>query len=554
MADHTPSRHEKSLGLLTTKFVTLLQEAQDGVLDLKAAADTLAVRQKRRIYDITNVLEGIGLIEKKSKNSIQWKGAGPGCNTTEIANRLVGLKKEISDLEAREQMLDTHKLCVQQSIKNVTDDMGNHKLAYVTHEDICKCFQGDTLLAIQAPSGTQLEVPIPEGGPGQKKKYQIHLKSHSGPIYVLLVNKDTDSSSPVVVQVPPPREDGASNQNIDPASVPSGQKAGSPLRSPAKATLRPTQQHPVKMDTSQTPLSPVPATRMATRSSPRKQSDATASPIAQLKPEPMQTASSPLPVSANAPQPPPAQPSMSQADPLRDFNVLSLVSANAPQPPPAQPSMSQADPLRDFNVLSLVSANASLPPPAQPSTSQADPLRDFNVLSLVSANASQSPPAQHSMSQADPLRDFNVLSLVSANASQSPPAQHSMSQADPLRDFNVLSLVSANASLPPPAQPSMSQADPLRDFNVLSLVSANAPQPPPAQPSTSQADPLRDFNVMFDPAKDPVDGELIDELMASEMFAPLLRLSPPPSEKDYYFNLDDNEGVCDLFDVPFISM
>ena len=32
--------------------------------------------QKRRIYDITNVLEGIGLIEKKSKNNIQWKGCG----------------------------------------------------------------------------------------------------------------------------------------------------------------------------------------------------------------------------------------------------------------------------------------------------------------------------------------------------------------------------------------------------------------------------------------------------------------------------------------------
>jgi|TARA_B100001142_G_scaffold242982_1_gene242128 sugar-specific transcriptional regulator TrmB len=29
--------------------------------------------QKRRIYDITNVLEGIGLIEKKSKNNIRWK-------------------------------------------------------------------------------------------------------------------------------------------------------------------------------------------------------------------------------------------------------------------------------------------------------------------------------------------------------------------------------------------------------------------------------------------------------------------------------------------------
>ena len=37
------------------------------------AADTLNVRQKRRIYDITNVLEGIGLIEKRNKNCIKWK-------------------------------------------------------------------------------------------------------------------------------------------------------------------------------------------------------------------------------------------------------------------------------------------------------------------------------------------------------------------------------------------------------------------------------------------------------------------------------------------------
>lgn len=66
------------------------------MLDLNQAADTLEVMyllarssfdallksdcnflilqvQKRRIYDITNVLEGIGLIEKKLKNRIQWK-------------------------------------------------------------------------------------------------------------------------------------------------------------------------------------------------------------------------------------------------------------------------------------------------------------------------------------------------------------------------------------------------------------------------------------------------------------------------------------------------
>uniref|UniRef100_A0A8C3US45 E2F transcription factor 4 n=1 Tax=Catharus ustulatus TaxID=91951 RepID=A0A8C3US45_CATUS len=197
-----PSRHEKSLGLLTTKFVSLLQEAKDGVLDLKLAADTLAVRQKRRIYDITNVLEGIGLIEKKSKNSIQWKGVGPGCNTREIAHKLIELKADIEDLEQREQELEQQKMWVQQSIKNVTEDMQN---TYVTHEDICKCFTGDTLLVIRAPSGTRLEVPVPEGLNGQKK-YQIHLKSTSGPIDVLLVNKDTWSSPPVVLPVPPPED------------------------------------------------------------------------------------------------------------------------------------------------------------------------------------------------------------------------------------------------------------------------------------------------------------------------------------------------------------
>lgn len=40
-------------------------------MDLHEAAEKLGVR-KRRIYDITNVLEGIGLIRKESKNNMQW--------------------------------------------------------------------------------------------------------------------------------------------------------------------------------------------------------------------------------------------------------------------------------------------------------------------------------------------------------------------------------------------------------------------------------------------------------------------------------------------------
>ena len=77
------------------------------------AADTLNVKQKRRIYDITNVLEGIGLIEKKNKNCIQWRGAVPGSNTQESVDRLAVLRDEIDKLQDFEQVIDRHKSVIQ---------------------------------------------------------------------------------------------------------------------------------------------------------------------------------------------------------------------------------------------------------------------------------------------------------------------------------------------------------------------------------------------------------------------------------------------------------
>ena len=65
------SRAENSLSLLTTRFLDLLHKAPDNSVDLNEAAVVLDT-QKRRVYDITNVLEGIGLIEKMSKNKIKW--------------------------------------------------------------------------------------------------------------------------------------------------------------------------------------------------------------------------------------------------------------------------------------------------------------------------------------------------------------------------------------------------------------------------------------------------------------------------------------------------
>lgn len=43
-------------------------------------------------------------------------------------------------------------------------------------------------------------------------------------------------------------------------------------------------------------------------------------------------------------------------------------------------------------------------------------------------------------------------------------------------------------------------------------------------------------------------------LFSLSVYGPLLRLSPPPCEKDYLFNLGEGEGVCDLFDVQMLSL
>ncbi|XP_072237347.1 transcription factor E2F4-like [Leuresthes tenuis] len=197
-------RSLRSLSMLATRFVRLLQDSEGGELDLRYAVNVLAVGQKRRIYDITNVLEGVGLIVKISKSTVKWIGADPEENPLFFDNSLIKLRSELKDLEQKEFILDQQKLLVEQSITHITEDCRN--LTYVTHEDICSCFNGHTLLAVQPAPGTQLDVPIPKAVPDCPAKYQIHMKSIRGPIDVVLLNKYSVTSPPVVLPVPPPDE------------------------------------------------------------------------------------------------------------------------------------------------------------------------------------------------------------------------------------------------------------------------------------------------------------------------------------------------------------
>ncbi|KAG7599726.1 E2F/DP family winged-helix DNA-binding domain [Arabidopsis suecica] len=182
-------RYDSSLGLLTKKFVKLIQEAEDGTLDLNYCADVLEV-QKRRIYDITNVLEGIGLIEKTTKNHIRWKGAD-NLGQRDLGDQIARLKSEVESMQSEESRLDDLIRERQEALRSLEEDEYCRRYMFMTEEDITSLprFQNQTLLAVKAPTASYIEVPDPDEMRFPQRQYRMVIRSRMGPIDVYLLSK-----------------------------------------------------------------------------------------------------------------------------------------------------------------------------------------------------------------------------------------------------------------------------------------------------------------------------------------------------------------------------
>ncbi|KAM9466335.1 transcription factor E2F2 isoform 2-T2 [Clarias gariepinus] len=188
------TRYDTSLGLLTKKFVGLLSESADGVLDLNWATEVLEV-QKRRIYDITNVLEGVKLIRKKSKNHIQWLVTGVFEGSASASAQTNALQRELAELDRKENALDDLIQSSTNQLRDLTENKDNQRFGYVTYQDIrsISSLQDQTVIAVKAPSETKLEVPEASEG-----SMQIYLKSKNGAIEVYLCPEEVlEDESPV---------------------------------------------------------------------------------------------------------------------------------------------------------------------------------------------------------------------------------------------------------------------------------------------------------------------------------------------------------------------
>ncbi|XP_034231919.1 transcription factor E2F2-like isoform X2 [Thrips palmi] len=212
------TRYDTSLGLLTKKFVGLLENSPYGIVDLNVASERLDV-QKRRIYDITNVLEGIGILEKRSKNNIQWRG-GKMPNQGDSQSRL---RTDIQNLTAKENMLDELIRNAEHELRQLSEDK---RYAYITYQDLrsIPCYAKETVMAIKAPPEAKLEVPHPSGNGG----LQMYMKSTDGEIEVFLCPDDAAPSESDVKSNPSQIDDlpvGEHYVEVPQPSVASNQEA-----------------------------------------------------------------------------------------------------------------------------------------------------------------------------------------------------------------------------------------------------------------------------------------------------------------------------------------
>lgn len=217
------SRYDSSLGLLTKKFLQILRSAPSCSVDLNQAVKDLGV-QKRRIYDITNVLEGIGLLKKEGKNHVAWNNhssvglsrsgseshasdkpeeADSDAQTKDLQCQIAMAEKEEEELDKFLKIVHDRSIEISSKTPLGPKQFGSQQqqYMYIRYSDITglDMYGDDTIIGIKAPIGTNLEVPDPDQGmtPGARR-YQMYLNSKehasgsgenrsAGPINVYLV-------------------------------------------------------------------------------------------------------------------------------------------------------------------------------------------------------------------------------------------------------------------------------------------------------------------------------------------------------------------------------
>ena len=155
------SKYERSLELLTKRFMQLIHDAKNNCLDLNDISATLNVH-KRRVYDVIHVLEGINVV-KRSKRHVSMIQSDESWSY-----KVESLKKELATLKQEEIQLDklTNKLILLNDYRADKRYQWRtmSKYMHVTKDDILQAsnWNKQTVMGITAQNETKMELYMNE--------------------------------------------------------------------------------------------------------------------------------------------------------------------------------------------------------------------------------------------------------------------------------------------------------------------------------------------------------------------------------------------------------
>ena len=165
-------RVETSLGELTKNFVNYIKTSGRKTININDLVHELKVK-KRRIYDITNVLEGIGYIQKHAKNEISW------IKNDVFLPQIKTLQETLKNLENEEIEIDQNIEIIKNKFNFISQQEEFNKFGYITFNDLNDLSSNEKfdLLAIKAPKGTLVDIIDPNEAKNSYNKLKNDMEN-----------------------------------------------------------------------------------------------------------------------------------------------------------------------------------------------------------------------------------------------------------------------------------------------------------------------------------------------------------------------------------------
>lgn len=189
------SRAENSLHSLTKKFFEYLKMTYPRPINTNSLASFLCV-SKRRVYDVTNILEGLGYLKKRSVNSLEWTGGDfnqflsdkendPFSQNNIYSDQTVE-NQDLNMLEIEESALDREINELNINVQSMLQQESSITNAFVNHDDLLNIptLSNKLVFVVKAPPETFLE------NKDTNKEFAIEMNVNNDKIDVFYISDE----------------------------------------------------------------------------------------------------------------------------------------------------------------------------------------------------------------------------------------------------------------------------------------------------------------------------------------------------------------------------